>query len=659
MNHDDEQDRLMDMLLEETLGARKPPDLTERILAQAFPAPRAASPVKPVLRRIGFALAVAAVLVLSFSLWLHLRYPSPVATGDFRVAGGGPLQRDSVIIAGNGGAALTLGGYCRVELAPGTALQIGGTPGAEALRLADGQITCDVQHGRGGFIVRTDVGDVLDTGTQFSVALTNEDEVATALQGAPMITRKLTVAVVTGAVLVTGVWGQVPLAPGQQQTFTAATTTQPAQTTYRGGLAAIAAGQLTLQTTAGQIVVTLTDTTLIHLNTKPATAADLKPGMSVIAFTSDGQTATEIRAYTPQPTPPAPPPPALQHTVSGSITQVGNGQVTLQGTAGAITVALTDTTTYKVNGQPGTLADLKPGMNAIAISTDGKTATEIRAYAPQPTPPAPPPPAPQHNVSGSITQAGADHVTFQSTAGLTTTIAITGATTFKVNGQPATLADLKPGMNAIAISADGQTATEIRAYTPQPVPPTPPAVPNNITGTISQIANDQLTLQSSTKSTTVTLTPATTFNVSGKAAAITDLRLGMHALAVSTDGKTATEIKAYMPQSTTIPSTTPSTTPPLTTPTTSTTTSTTRPATTQNLIRGILTGGENGVLTMEVNHQAVSLAVTDQTVVKIGTKVGKLTDLKAGMTAYVVVTPDGKTATEIRAYPLTSTTAPK
>jgi len=79
--------------------------------------------------------------------------------------------------------------------------------------------------------------------------------------------------------------------------------------------------------------------------------------------------------------------PSEQGSVSGAITAIGEGTITLQPSSGpAAVVAVNDATVIKVNGKAGTLADLKVGMRAIALGASGKPATEIRAYTPKPPP---------------------------------------------------------------------------------------------------------------------------------------------------------------------------------------------------------------------------------------------------------------------------------
>ena len=207
--------------LDLTLAAPPGADsLAERIISR-LPAARKHS------RFLGrWRLTAAAVLAVAVGLaaWAHFRprsaspppplpYPAPVATGNLAIVGGGELRRGVELATHEHETALvTLGGYCRVELAPQTRLRIEGAERAEAIVLQEGQVACEVDRGVGGFEVQNEVGTVSVKGTRFSVALVGD---------AAVMTRRLVVAVFAGAVLVSGPWGEQFLAMGQEQAFPA------------------------------------------------------------------------------------------------------------------------------------------------------------------------------------------------------------------------------------------------------------------------------------------------------------------------------------------------------------------------------------------------------------------------------------------------------
>jgi len=232
---------------------------------------------------------------------------------------------------------------------------------------------------------------------------------------------------------------------------------------------------------------------------------------------------------------------------TGVISQVSGDRITLQASSHTISFAMPRGTTIQVSGHAATAADLKVGMGALVISTDGKTASEVRAYPATTTKPTTEPAA--HNFTGVIAAVSADAITLKS-GDHTTTFAIAHAPTIRVADHAATVADLKVGMSALVVSTDGKTASEIRGFVPtttKPVtqPTTKPAAPQTFTGTITQVRGDGLTLVSEPHTASYAFTHATKITVNGQTATGTDLKVGMKAAVTSTDGKVATEIKAY------------------------------------------------------------------------------------------------------------------
>ncbi len=97
------------------------------------------------------------------------------------------------------------------------------------------------------------------------------------------------------------------------------------------------------------------------------------------------------------------------------------------------------------------LAKMKMAMVVVALSAAGILVANT-AIAAQP-----------NGVTGSITQVGSDSVSLKRSNGKVITIKINDATVVKVNGQAATAADLKVGMNALVLGQHlsmGNPATE-------------------------------------------------------------------------------------------------------------------------------------------------------------------------------------------------------
>ncbi|MBM4034478.1 MAG: FecR domain-containing protein [Planctomycetes bacterium] len=202
MTTDDDLDRLVDLLLSEELGGERPPDLADKVLARAFGRRRGA---------LWIAAAAAAVLV-AIGLWALLApsYPEPLASGSYLVVGGGKVRRGSTIVRSDAPATLTLGGYCRIELDPRTAVVIEGQPRAEQVFLERGGVACKVDSQAGTFAVRTDAGTASVAGTEFCVQLIEDD----AASG-----KRVLVRVAAGAVTVSGAWGESRLAAGEERVF--------------------------------------------------------------------------------------------------------------------------------------------------------------------------------------------------------------------------------------------------------------------------------------------------------------------------------------------------------------------------------------------------------------------------------------------------------
>jgi len=214
MNRPDYEDRLIHVLLEESLGDEAPPDLTARILARAARERR--------MRVLVPALAAAAVLLVAAVVgWLLLasRYPSPDVSGPCRLLAGAEVGRGAEVATDDGNAALALGGYCRIEMQPQTVLRIEGEKRAEQVFLRRGGVVCDVDRNVGSFAVCTDVGMVSVSGTKFSVNLVEREG------GKEMDARSvraavvLAVAVMAGSVNVQYGGKSYQLAAGAQQAF--------------------------------------------------------------------------------------------------------------------------------------------------------------------------------------------------------------------------------------------------------------------------------------------------------------------------------------------------------------------------------------------------------------------------------------------------------
>ena len=233
---------------------------------------------------------------------------------------------------------------------------------------------------------------------------------------------------------------------------------------------------------------------------------------------------TETRVYpTPAPTTAAPTPnPADIQTVTGTIANVADGAIAIQDGGKSIEVGVDRATAVQVDGQDATPADLKVGMLAMAIVPHDRPATEIGAFAP--------PTAPAHTHTATPTP----------TPGPPLASDVAAHSDTPQEGGTSTLVRIGPLV---------KPPTEIQPDMPTTAPEPTPAPPEiqTVTGTISRVAAGAVTVQEGSKATLVAVNNATRVQVSGKAAALTDLKVGMRTVAIILQGLPAAEIKAYMP----------------------------------------------------------------------------------------------------------------
>lgn len=232
----------------------------------------------------------------------------------------------------------------------------------------------------------------------------------------------------------------------------------------KGAIKQVGAGSITINDKADAVTVALGGATVVKVNGQVAQVADLKTGMSAIAFGEQGKPATEVRAYAPRP--PSTTSPAIQPSVYGNLAQIADGKIIIEKKDKSSSVVMIDgTTVVKVNGKAAAASDLKVGMVVIAQGAADKPATEVRAYdqkAPSTTA------TPVHPaISGAITQVGEGKITIQGKDQTSSSATFDSTTIVKINGKVATSSDLKVGMMAAILGAADKPATEIRAYLPR------------------------------------------------------------------------------------------------------------------------------------------------------------------------------------------------
>ncbi|MBI2192998.1 MAG: FecR domain-containing protein [Planctomycetes bacterium] len=238
-------------------------------------------------RRISMILAAAAALAAAvLGTWWLTRdtYPRPEIRGDVRILRGGVAtasgtrpRRGDTLIAGPGGASLTLGGYCRIRLDPRAEVVIAGYPQKEEIELQNGRVVSQVDPGRGRYSVRTLHGSIEVAGTEFAVALEDpKPKGETSMNPAQKsLARMLTVSVIAGTVVCH--LGEKTLTLGTNESYLFAGDREEGKT--HGTV--VSAGEKELQIKAGNATVTLTVSAEKKLIVKEV--SQLNPGDAVTA----------------------------------------------------------------------------------------------------------------------------------------------------------------------------------------------------------------------------------------------------------------------------------------------------------------------------------------------------------------------------------------
>lgn len=130
-------------------------------------------------------LAAAGILV-ALTGYLLLSRPGDSLRGKRLIATDTPITQD-------------LDGYCQLTLEPHSSLVINGGPRARQAALEQGRVTCAIKKNVGTFAVESALGTISALGTEFTVNLTREKEIAWGSQ--------LSVKVLNGTVRLAPAWG--------------------------------------------------------------------------------------------------------------------------------------------------------------------------------------------------------------------------------------------------------------------------------------------------------------------------------------------------------------------------------------------------------------------------------------------------------------------
>jgi len=180
MSADPFRHSLVHVFLEEELGGKEAPDLSQAILGKAL---GEADSGGVSIEAIGSAsrrrtwprwyipAAAAAAVLIAVTAWMLIPagYPDMTISGDYQIASGNELQRGAEIRTEEGSAVLELGVYCQVELKPWTTLRVNGSDYKEELFVDVGMIVCSVDSKVGQFGVVSELGSARVKGTKFTV----------------------------------------------------------------------------------------------------------------------------------------------------------------------------------------------------------------------------------------------------------------------------------------------------------------------------------------------------------------------------------------------------------------------------------------------------------------------------------------------------------
>lgn len=200
------------------------------------------------------------------------------------------------------------------------------------------------------------------------------------------------------------------------------------------------------------VTVNIVDGTKIRVNGESSTLEQVQVGQHAIAeYNTDSLDATKLDVGDEHDG-------SENRRVEGQVTAIDAGQSTVTITphhGDAVTVKVVDTTDLQVNGQAASLADVVVGDGAFALfDKTSFEASKLYVHSQEPQ---------GDHVEGLVTAIDPDAktVTIDPPNGDPATVNVVDATEIRVNGQPATLADVSVGDHAKA-EYDGTTMNASR-----------------------------------------------------------------------------------------------------------------------------------------------------------------------------------------------------
>jgi len=163
----------------------------------------------------------------------------------------------------------------------------------------------------------------------------------------------------------------------------------------------------------------------------------------------------------------------------GEVVAINGDTITVENPRGQLEIVTTAETTFMVNGEVGSLADVQVGMFAGAKgerSDDGTTVTATMIFASDEAPERPDGHRPgRRGVGGEVVAINGDVLTVENPRG-EMTIVTTAETTFMVNGEAGSLADIQVGIFAGGkgeLNEDGTTVTATTVFASDEAPKRP------------------------------------------------------------------------------------------------------------------------------------------------------------------------------------------
>ncbi len=199
-----------------------------------------------------------------------------------------------------------------------------------------------------------------------------------------------------------------------------------------------------------------------------------------------------------------------------------------------VAVAVDSRTRVLVDGQPASILDVQPGFVAVitARSNSGQAALKVDAFATSRSPPASSKP-----VAGVLRTVSRDELVLISLEGNSLTVVIDGSTHLFLDGEPASLSEVRPGLVAVvrptAATAKGNgkkkaiVLSELFAFSPPRQAST-----HLYRGTVATVTVQAITLRTGGGGTVrIAITAKTRVFINGARGSIRQLKPGFVAVA--------------------------------------------------------------------------------------------------------------------------------